>query len=69
MPANAAATAQVRRTGDAAVFLTGSSRSTGTRQLEHRPEKWEPVFRLKGCDNKELERAPCVRFSAARSKR
>jgi len=28
--------------------------------LEHRAEKWEPTFRLKRCDNKELERAPCV---------
>src|SRR3546814_1910208 len=25
--------------------------------LEHRAEKWEPVFRLKRCDNKSLERS------------
>ncbi|GAY20314.1 hypothetical protein SFOMI_0837 [Sphingobium fuliginis] len=30
-------------------------------------QKWEPVLRLKGCDNKSLERAACIRFSAARS--
>src|SRR3546814_17415343 len=35
--------------------------------LEHRAEKWEPVFRLKRCDNKSLERATCIRFNAARS--
>jgi energy-coupling factor transporter ATP-binding protein EcfA2 len=36
--------------------------------LEHRAKKWEPVFGNKRCDNKQLERAPCVRFDAARSK-
>ena len=35
--------------------------------LEHRAQKWEPVSRLKGCDNKKLERATCVRLNAARS--
>jgi hypothetical protein len=35
--------------------------------LEHRAQKWEPVLRLKGCDNKKLERATCVRLNAARS--
>ncbi len=35
--------------------------------LEHRAEKWEPVFRKKRYDNKQLERATCVKFNAARS--
>ena len=35
--------------------------------LEHRAQKWEPVLSLKGCDNKKLERATCVRLNAARS--
>lgn len=34
-------------------------------RLEHRAEKWEPVFRLKRCENKKPELATCVGFNAA----
>ena len=39
-----------------------------TVKLEPREQKWEPVLREKRCDNKKLERTPCVRFNAARSR-
>ncbi len=35
--------------------------------LEHCAKKWEPVFRIKRCDNEVIEWAVCFRFHAARS--
>src|SRR3546814_17870061 len=34
--------------------------------LEHRADKWEPVFRLKRCANKRLERGTCIRSEERR---
>ncbi len=37
------------------------------KMLEHRAKKWAPVFRIKRCDNKVIERAVRFLFHSVRS--